>query len=207
MKKTGQGFSAFRMVLIVVPLLLLSCGNGAGCNRTTSDSVVIGNSPDRTVAVQKIELPGSGLDNFYCIDTGVYRSEQPGYEGFRALEEYGIREVLSLRNFHTDTRKARGTSLCLHHIRTRASKISEAEVTEALRIIKDRTGPIVIHCWHGSDRTGAVIAMYRIVFQGYSKEEAIREMSGGGFGFHAQFQEIVLMIQAADIDRIRKELE
>lgn len=37
---------------------------------------------------------------------------------------------------------------------------------------------------HGSDRTGTMCALYRIAVQGWSKEDAIREMTAGGFGFH-----------------------
>lgn len=47
---------------------------------------------------------------------------------------------------------------------------------------------MVVHCWHGSDRTGAVIAAYRIVQQGWSQHDAIDEMINGGYGFHPIFQ-------------------
>ena len=60
---------------------------------------------------------------------------------------------------------------------------NEEQLIEALRIIKNRKAPIVIHCHHGSDRTGAVCALYRVVFQNVSKEDAIHEMTEGGFGF------------------------
>lgn len=78
---------------------------------------------------------------------------------------------------------------------------------EALRVIRDRKGPILIHCLHGSDRTGGVLAMYRIVFQQYTKEEAIEEMKNGGFGFHKVYRNIVRMIRKADIEQMRQELE
>ena len=98
------------------------------------------------------------------------------------------------------------TARMLHDLNLH-SKIDEEDIVKALRIIKNRKGPILIHCWHGSDRTGAVIAMYRIVFQGWSKENAIKEMTEEGFGFHRQFSQIIDMINRADIAAIKRKLE
>ena len=112
-----------------------------------------------------------------------------------------------MRNWHSDDDEAKGTALKLHRLKTRASKIDEEDIVKALRIIKNRKGPILIHCWHGSDRTGAVIAMYRLVFQGWSKENAIKEMTEEGFGFHRQFSQIIDMINCADIAAIKRKLE
>ncbi len=162
-----------------------------------------GQRPD----VEKIHIPGLSLDNIYRIDEGVYRSEQPNVRDFSLLEAYGIREVLSLRFWHGDYRKARNTSLQLHHLKVHAHSLREYEVMQALQIIRNRKGPILIHCWHGSDRTGAVVAMYRIVFQNVSKEAAIEELRNGGFGFHTVFGNIVRMIENADVEKIRHKLE
>lgn len=156
--------------------------------------------------LEKITLPDSELTNLYKIDSGVYRSEQPSQTDFKALEKYGIGEVLNLRNRHSDNDEAQGASIKLHRVKTKAHAISEEQLITALRIIKNRKAPIVIHCHHGSDRTGAVCALYRIVFQNVSKEDAIREMTKGGFGFHRIYKNIVRRIREADIERIRQEI-
>ena len=51
------------------------------------------------------------LKNFYRIGDGVYRSDQPSAACFRELEKFGMREILNLRCYHTDTKEAQGTSL------------------------------------------------------------------------------------------------
>ena len=51
--------------------------------------------------------------------------------------------------------------------------------------IRRASGPVLVHCLHGSDRTGTIVAMYRIVEQGWTREAAIAEMTGGGYGYHA----------------------
>lgn len=155
---------------------------------------------------EKVTLPDSELTNLYRIDEGVYRSEQPKKQDFAALEAYGIKEVLNLRKMHSDSRKAQSSSLKLHRLKTSAHSISIDELAQALTIICQRQGPIVIHCHHGADRTGAVVALYRIVFQGFSKEEAIDEMKNGGFGFHKIYKNLIRIIEEADIDQLRSEL-
>lgn len=147
------------------------------------------------------------LKNFYRIGEGVYRSDQPSAACFRELEQFGVREVLNLRYHHSDTKEARGTSIRLHHLPTRATLLNIDNLSEALRIIRDRQGPILFHCWHGSDRTGAVAALYRIVFQAVPREEAIEEMVEGIFGFHMTFDQIIDVIEKADIAKIRRELQ
>lgn len=147
------------------------------------------------------------LKNFYRIGNGVYRSDQPSAACFRELEKFGIREVLNLRCYHSDCKEAKGTSILLHHLRTRATLLSLDELINALRIIRDRRGPLLFHCWHGSDRTGAVAAMYRMVFQRIPKQIAIDEMVEGIFGFHMVFDNIIDTIEEANISKIRKELK
>lgn len=153
---------------------------------------------------EKITLPESKLKNLYCIDEGVYRSEQPTKKDFMILEMFGVKEILNLRRWHSDEDEVdENSSLILHRVKTNAHSIDTNDFVEVLRIIRNRQGPILIHCRHGSDRTGAIVAMYRIVFQGMSKEDAIKEMKDGDFGFHGIYVNIVRTIRKADIDAIK----
>ena len=95
---------------------------------------------------------------------GVYRSDQPSAACFRELEKFGMREILNLRCYHTDTKEAQGTSLILHHLPTRATLLRLDDLVTAMQIIRDRKGPLLFHCGQGSDRTGAVAAMYEWFF-------------------------------------------
>ena len=113
---------------------------------------------------------------------------------------------IDLRNRHRDDDEAKGTSIKLHRVKTKAHSISEKQLIQALRIIKNRKAPIVFHCHHGSDRTGAVCAFYRIIFQNVSKEDAIHEMTEGGYGFHRIYKNIIRRIKEANVEQIRKEV-
>jgi len=150
---------------------------------------------------------GSSLDNLYALDNNVYRSEQPDNKAFLELELFGIKEVLNLRRFFSDADDAENTQLKLHQIKTNAGDITTEEILEALKIIKNSQGPILIHCWHGSDRTGIVSAAYRIVFQDWSKENAIRELKDGGFGYHSNiYPNIIDTLNTLDVDSLKREL-
>jgi hypothetical protein len=78
-------------------------------------------------------------------------------------------------------------------------------VVRFLRIVINpgRT-PVLVHCQHGADRTGTMCAIYRVAVQGWTKEEAIREMAEGGFGFHRACSNLATWINAVDIDKIKR---
>jgi protein tyrosine/serine phosphatase len=124
-----------------------------------------------------------------------------------AVEKYGIKEILNLRYWNSDKKYVRGLNLTAHRVRMNAHDANDYDVVTALAIIKNRKGPILIHCHHGSDRTGLIVAMYMIVFRNKTKQEAVEEMINGGFGFHKIYLNIAKYIENADIDRIRKYLD
>ena len=150
-------------------------------------------------------VPAKHLKNLYHLDTKVYRAAQPSKKGFQELANLGITNVLSLRDYHSDD-DGKKFGLALSRVRMEAGDITTAQVVAALRIIQASEGPILIHCWHGSDRTGLVSAMYRIVLQGWSKDAAIDELTHGGYGYHTLYKNIPEFIRQADIAEIRKGL-
>ena len=66
--------------------------------------------------------------------------------------------------------------------------------------------PVLVHCQHGADRTGSMIAVYRVIVQGWSKDDAIREMKEGGYGFHRIWGNLPEWIENLDIDGVRREV-
>jgi protein tyrosine phosphatase (PTP) superfamily phosphohydrolase (DUF442 family) len=146
-----------------------------------------------------------GVPNLHRVTENLYRSGQPSAEGFRNLEAFGVKTVLNLRDLHQD--KLRGTALRGIRIRMRAWDPETGEVIRALRILSDADGgPFLVHCQHGADRTGMVIALYRMAAQGWDRERAIEEMERGGYGFHPIWAEIPRFLRQADIAKIRAAL-
>ncbi len=150
---------------------------------------------------------GISLNNMYKVDDGLFRSEQPGENVFDELALMGISEVLNLREYHSDEDEAADRPMQLHRIKIDTGSINEEQLITALAFIQQRQGPLLVHCWHGSDRTGAVIAAYRVVINGWSKERAIDELVNGGYGYHASiYPNIVETIQRLDVERVKAAL-
>jgi protein tyrosine/serine phosphatase len=153
--------------------------------------------------VVPVEL--SGVPNLHRVTESLYRSAQPTRIGFRNLEAMGIRTVINLRSFHGDD--VSGTGLRLINVPMQAWDPEMDEVLRVMRILADRDGgPYLVHCQHGADRTGMVTALYRMVFQGWNRDDAINEMTDGGFGYHAVWTDIPKFLRRVDIERIKRRI-
>lgn len=144
------------------------------------------------------------VENFYEVAPGLYRSEQPSAEAMQAIEKMGIKTVINLRAYHTDDKEAQGTNLILRHLPLNTWNIKESVVVSALRMLKTEEKPILVHCQHGADRTGLLMALYRILDQGWTREEALEELQNGGFGHHSIWMNIPRYIRNVDIEKLRK---
>lgn len=144
--------------------------------------------------------------NFYQVSPGLYRAAQPDARMMREYEDYGIKTVINLRNFNSDKDEVRGTGLVLVEIPILTWSLEIGEVVEVLQAIRDAKKPVLIHCQHGADRTGLMVAMYRIVEQGWSKEKAIDEMKNGPYGFHSIWFHIDDFIMEADVEAVKRAL-
>ena len=148
----------------------------------------------------------TGVPNLYRVSPELYRGDQPSSRGMRNLKNLGLKTIINLRSFHSDRDEIGGAGLAYEHIYMKAWHPEEKEVVRFLKIVTDpRRTPVLVHCQHGADRTGTLIAVYRIAVQGWSKAEAIREMTQGDFGFHRAWGNLPWWIQKLDIDRIKRQ--
>jgi protein tyrosine phosphatase len=108
-----------------------------------------------------------------------------------------------LRAFDDDDAFLPTTSpLRLEQIRFKTWHPEDEDVVKFLRIVtKPSLQPVLVHCQHGSDRTGTMIAVYRVIIDGWSKDNAVREMTDGGFGFHPMWQNLISYIKALDVGK------
>jgi protein tyrosine/serine phosphatase len=143
-----------------------------------------------------------GVPNLNQVGPNLYRSAQPTAPGFEAAAKaLNIKTVIDLRAFHSDVSLLKDTSIDFKAVHMNAWHITTDEVVAALKLIKaaEAKGPVLVHCQHGADRTGVVIAMYRIVNQGWTKEQALDEMENGGYNFHSIFANIPNFVKSADV--------
>jgi protein tyrosine/serine phosphatase len=149
-----------------------------------------------------------GVPNLHRLTDFLYRSEQPTALGFKNLEKLGIRTVINLRYFNDDEDEAKGTSLQLKRIKMLTWRAGDDHVIEVMRLLRQKeNGPFLIHCQHGADRTGLMSAMYRMLEQNWSAQQALDELVGGGYGFHSMWKNIKSYVLSAEVPRLRAAVE
>ena len=187
-----------RFVSIVLTILLLALG---GCSTPTPVPPEV-----RPVHwAQKVD--GAHIRNFWQVAPDLYRSSYPsGAQDINDLCNVGIETVINLRAHTESEKEILHGDFITHRYKMNAGSVSCDGLRTVLRLILDSPKPVLVHCWHGSDRTGFIIAGYRIVCQGWDKEEAIREMRLGGFNFHDYYTTIADTLRTIDVTAMRHEL-
>ena len=149
-----------------------------------------------------------GAPNLHRITPTLYRSEQPTALGMKNLEKLGIRTVINLRYFNHDDDEVEGTSLRTERTKILTWRVDDRHVIEVMRMLKKtENGPFLIHCQHGADRTGLMSAMYRRIYHGWSAEDALRELTDGGYGYHSIWTNIQKYVRNADVEKLRAEID
>ena len=141
--------------------------------------------PAALPSTRPIASPGEvrGVGNFARVAPGLYRGSQPTAEGFAELKKLGVRTVVNLRFLHGDRDLLRGTGLRYAHIHALPWAPGDGDAAAFLKLLQDPSNyPVFVHCQHGADRTGYLVAVYRVVEQGWAMGDAVREMHA--FGSH-----------------------
>jgi len=186
---------------VLAALLVLPCFAGE-CAAQTSAGNARPAEWARAIAV-------AGVPNLHQVESNFYRSAQPDAQGFRALAtQYGVRTVVSLRAFNSDEILTRGLNLRLVRFKIHTWHIEREDVVGALRVLRSaaKVGPVLLHCQHGADRTGLITALYRILYEGWSKQSATEEMLQGNFGYHAVWGNIPRYIRNVDVAGLKREI-
>jgi protein tyrosine/serine phosphatase len=149
-----------------------------------------------------------GAPNLHQITPMLFRSEQPTALGMKNLEKLGIRTVINLRYFNHDDDEVEGTSLRTERTKILTWRVDDLHVIEVMRMLRDTAnGPFLIHCQHGADRTGLMSAMYRRLYEGWSADDALRELTDGGYGYHSVWRNIRKYVRNADLEKLRAAID
>jgi tyrosine-protein phosphatase SIW14 len=135
----------------------------------------------------------------------VYRSGQMTVEGFaEAISEFGIRTVINAQDEYPDPdidqsyfnhRVLKESELCrqmgVRYVflppdlipRRQIPEQRPAAIDKFLAIMDDPASyPVLIHCKAGLHRTGCLVAVYRMEYDGWNAAAAVQEMKANGFG-------------------------
>jgi tyrosine-protein phosphatase SIW14 len=121
------------------------------------------------------------------VEPGLLRGSRPSAAGVAWLKRQGVKTVINLRRFHYQTERAQveAAGMRFEHIPLEASDApSDAQISRFMALATDASlRPIYVHCAQGVDRTGTMVAVYRMERQGLSNADALAEMMN--YGAHA----------------------
>jgi len=163
--------------LIVLQFLLLG-GAAARIESAEPNTPALQDTPKLVKAVE--DLP-----NFHEVHPFLYRSGEPTEAGLKKLKEMGVKTLIDLRapsERHFDEDEAAKKLGMKYIMLTMTSEPpAQKQVDTLIGKIKEaqkapEKGSVLVHCAHGSDRTGCMIGIWRVTQEGWSYEDAYREM-------------------------------
>jgi protein tyrosine/serine phosphatase len=127
-----------------------------------------------------VEQP-KGLSNFEAVSDSLYRGAQPSADGFRELANSGVHTVLDLRGAggrsSEEAKLVRSLGMQYVNVPLEGFKApTPEEVLKVFAVLNDPgAGRIFVHCRRGADRTGTVLALYRIQHDHWTNRQALNE--------------------------------
>tara|TARA_E500000331_G_scaffold345577_1_gene383317 strand:+ start:1245 stop:1904 length:660 start_codon:yes stop_codon:yes gene_type:complete len=121
--------------------------------------------------------------NMYSIDRQMYRSSQPSPKQLRILKKkYGIKTIINLRGenglsaYRLEKKACLNLNLELVNFRAYSRNPPESEEIKTLiKLFNKIKYPALMHCKSGSDRTGVVATLYRILYLKESVKDAFKK--------------------------------
>ena len=130
-------------------------------------------------------LSATGVSNLAEVTPNLYRGAQPERGGMESLAKMGINTVIDLRLTGANKEGADAKKLGMDFVALPWHCLfpKDDPFARFLRYVREHPDKkIFVHCRYGDDHTGMMIAAYRMAVEGWTAEEARKEMNV--FGFH-----------------------
>lgn len=159
-------------------------------------------TPPPSGIIEKVGPSHAPIENFQEVDGGrIYRGAQPiendQQDDWAYLQKLGIKTVLKLNRYSTGvTEESEIASAKRHGIKVHeilmdpedfphnwdlGATPTGTQIDQAVSFLQDeKNGKVFVHCSHGKDRTGLVVAMYRLRSNDYCISKAAEEMDSYG---------------------------
>jgi tyrosine-protein phosphatase SIW14 len=146
-----------------------------------------------------VASPSIRIDNFGRVNPNFYRGAQPKGHDYTDLAALGVKAILNLTSDDavTDERvMTEHAGMTYFQIpMTTHEAPTAAQLTQFLKIVDDPANqPVYVHCAGGRHRTGVMTAAYRITEEGWTADQAFKEMKQYKFGadfLHLEFKQFV----------------
>jgi uncharacterized protein (TIGR01244 family) len=141
------------------------------------------------LAFSQAEPNYSELPNFHKVSDKLFRGAQPRKDGLKRLASLGVKTILNLRGEDeisaAEQQEAKALGLNYYALPMAGlSRPTDEQVAQALAIINNAdNGVVFVHCKHGADRTGVVVACYRMSQESRTVEQAQSEAQKYGMSW------------------------
>lgn len=140
--------------------------------------------PTKTAHRQGRKISSKNIPNFGEVTPNLYRGGQPTEKGMAELKKMGVDIVVDMRGSSQESENKIADKLGMRYVSipSHCPFPTDKPWAQFLTVIRDNPGrKIFVHCRLGDDRTGLAIASYRIADEGWSADEALKEMQTFGF--------------------------
>jgi protein tyrosine phosphatase (PTP) superfamily phosphohydrolase (DUF442 family) len=190
----------FRSFCLMALLTILCAG---GITQQATDSAKA--DPQHPFARR---LTAKGVGNFAEVTPKLYRGAQPEAQGLESLKKMGINTIVDVRLTGTGKEGAVAKRLGMDFIALPWHCLFPKDDPFAKFLAYLREHPdkkVFVHCRYGDDRTGMMIAAYRMAVEGWSAEDARKEMNA--FGFHKMVCASLVGYEKSFPSRLKKDRE
>jgi protein tyrosine phosphatase (PTP) superfamily phosphohydrolase (DUF442 family) len=134
-------------------------------------------------AIAKI-TPVKGIPKFAEVSPQLLRGAQPSSEGLELLAKMGVGIIVNLKPGEHPEEEQEASRLGMRYVAIpwHCYHPNDAAMANFLAVLRENPDKkVFVHCELGTDRTGMSVAAYRMSAQGWSAEEAMKEMQAFGF--------------------------
>jgi tyrosine-protein phosphatase SIW14 len=131
----------------------------------------------------------AGVPNFHQVNEKIYRGGQPSGEAWSGLAKLGVKTVIDLRQpgEHATAEEEKAvTAAGMKYVNIPMKGVvapSEGQVSQAMDLLLNSPEPVFIHCRRGSDRTGTIVACYRMYHDKWNNKQALSEAKSLGMSW------------------------
>jgi protein tyrosine/serine phosphatase len=129
--------------------------------------------------------PTDPAGNFSLVAPGIYRGGRPDQPGIQTLVQLGVKTIVDLENDDGAITTERGWAqqAGINFISKPMNGLDTPDDSEVNQILADINSdqPVFVHCMQGKDRTGLIIALHRVFYEGWTPKAAHDETMALGF--------------------------